>query len=96
MERVSFTIQCRKDENYIVQRLQREKRCGTVECVKEGLYRFTAEVYDTSEMIPWIRSFICRIVSLEFSNRSLENQFWKDVQEMYDMYNLEDAKEQAT
>ena len=96
MERVSFTIQCRKDENYIVQRLQREKRCGTVECVKEGVYRFTAEVYDTSEMIPWIRSFICRIVSLEFSNRSLENQFWKDVQEMYDMYNLEDAKEQAT
>lgn len=92
LEKVSFTIQCQKEEQYIIQRLEREKRCGTVECVGDGLYRFYAEVYDTFEMIPWIRSFICRIVSLEFSNRVIENQFWNDLQQMYAMYDMEEQK----
>lgn len=90
LETVSFIIQCSKEEPHIIQRLEREKRCGTVTCVGDGLYQFYAEVYDTSEMIPWIRSFICRIVSLTCSNRSIEHQFWNDLQQMYDMYEIKE------
>lgn len=91
-EQVSFTIKIAENEEYIVRRLEREKRIGQIEQLDEKTYRFTATVYDTSEMIPWIRTFICRITELHFSNRALENQFKKDIQTMYRMYGIEEVE----
>ncbi len=88
LEHVEFTIKVAADEDYIVRRLEREKRIGTVEKLDEHTYRFSADVYDTSEMIPWIRTFICRIVKMNFSNRTVENQFKKDLEAMYRMYGI--------
>ena len=76
-----------------VRRLEREKRCGTVEQVDEHHYRFTAEVFDTVEMLPWIRTFICRITKMNFSNRTAENRFKADIQEMYRMYGIDGGEE---
>ena len=88
LEHVEFTIKVEDREDYIVKRLEREKRIGTVEKLDEHTYRFSADVYDTSEMIPWIRTFICRIVKMNFSNRTIENQFKKDMEAMYRMYGI--------
>ena len=88
LEHVEFTIQVNDNEDYIVKRLEREKRIGTVEKLDEHTYRFSADVYDSSEMIPWIRTFICRITKMNFSNRSVENQFKKDLDTMYWMYGV--------
>ena len=77
-----------ESEDYIVKRLYREKRVGTVEKLDEHTYRFTADVYDSSEIIPWVRTFICRIVQLNFSNRTLENKFKEDLNAMYRMYGI--------
>ena len=88
LEHVEFIIKIADNEEYIVRRLEREKRIGTVEKLDENTYRFSADVYDTSEMIPWIRTFICRIVKLNFSNRTIENQFKKDLDAMYRMYGI--------
>ena len=88
LEYVEFTIKVEDNEEYIVKRLEREKRIGTVEKLDENTYRFSADVYDTSEMIPWIRTFICRIIKMNFSNRTVENQFKKDLQAMYRMYGI--------
>lgn len=88
LEHVEFIIRVEEGEDYIVKRLYREKRVGTVEKLDEQTYRFTADVYDTSEMIPWIRTFICRITQLDFSNRTLENKFRQDLREMYRMYGV--------
>ena len=77
------------NEEYIVRRLEREKRIGTVEKLDQHTYRFSADVYDTSEMIPWIRTFICRIIKLNFSNRTIENQFKNDMKMMYRMYGID-------
>lgn len=93
LEHVEFTVKVEDNEEYIVGRLEREKRVGTVEKLDENTYRFSAEVYDSSEMIPWIRTFICRIVKMNFSNRSVENQFKKDLEAMYWMY---DVKEEVS
>ena len=88
LEHVEFTVRVEENEDYIVNRLYREKRIGTVERLDAHTYRFSADVYDSSEMIPWIRTFICRIVKLNFSNRSVENQFKKDLGAMYGMYGV--------
>ena len=89
LERVTFTVKVEPNEDYIIKRLYREKRGGTVEKIDDSTYRFTADVYETSEIIPWIRTFICRIVQLDFSNRTDENKFRRDLEEMYRMYGIE-------
>ena len=76
------------NEEFIVRRLYREKRVGTVEKLDEYTYRFSADIYDSSEIIPWIRTFICRIVQMNFSNRTQENKFKEDLDEMYRMYGI--------
>ncbi len=88
LEHVEFTVKIEDGEDYIIRRLEREKRIGTVEKLDENTYRFSADVYDTSEMKPWIRTFICRIVQLNFSNRTVENEFKKDLEEMYRIYGI--------
>lgn len=89
MEHVEFTVCYADHEQYIHQRLEREKRCGTVERIDEHTSRFCADLFDTSEIIPWIRTFICRITSYSFSNKALEVQFGRDIEEMYRLYGVE-------
>ena len=60
-----------------------------MEKIDDNHYRYAAEVFDTTEMLPWIRTFISRITKMNFSNRTAENQFKTDVREMYRIYGLE-------
>jgi len=91
-EHVEFTVKVGDGEEHIVRRLHREKRCGIVEKLDDNTYRFSADVYDISEMIPWIRTFICRITELRFSDRALERRFKQDINAMYRMYGIEEAE----
>ena len=93
IEHVEFELRVGEDEEFIVQRLEREKRCGRVEKIDEHHYRYIADVFDTTEMIPWIRTFVSRITRMSFSNRTAENQFRIDIQEMYRMYGLSGGEE---
>lgn len=88
MEHVEFTVSYEDDEHFIHNRLEREKRCGKVERISEHASRFSADVYDTSELIPWIRTFICRITEIHFSNKELEKQFFDDMEAMYKLYDV--------
>lgn len=92
IEHVEFTVKVADNEEHIIRRLEREKRVGQIEKIDDNNYRFMADVYDTSEMIPWIRTFICRITELHFSNRTMENQFKHDIEEMYRMYGLSEVE----
>lgn len=56
------------DEPFILQRLQREKRCASLTKLEEGRYLVRAEVFDPYEMMPWILSFTGRIARLESSD----------------------------
>ena len=89
MEHVEFMIHYADDEQHIPKRLEREKRCGTVEHMDGNTSKFSADVYDASELIPWIRTFICRITEISFSNKELEEQFRNDIKQMYMLYGLE-------
>lgn len=92
MEHVEFTIRYGAGEKHIPKRLEREKRCGAVVHLDENTSRFTADVYDASELIPWIRTFICRITEIHISNEKLEEQFLEDIKAMYALYGLEDGE----
>lgn len=93
LEHIDFTVKIADDEGHIIRRLEREKRCGSVEKIDDNIYRFRADVYDASEMIPWIRTFICRITEINFSNKELEKQFKDDIEEMYRIYGVEEVAE---
>lgn len=88
MEHVEFTIQYTDDETYIRDRLEREKRQGLVERLDNHTSRFSVDVYDSSEMIPWIRTFIREITDIQFSNKKLEERFKNDILEMRALYGI--------
>ncbi|MCF0111794.1 MAG: WYL domain-containing protein [Erysipelotrichaceae bacterium] len=88
MEHVEFTVRYSDEEQYIKGRLEREKRCGIVEHLDNNTSRFSADVYDASEMIPWIRTFICRITDIHFSDSEMEERFRNDIRQMYELYGL--------
>lgn len=77
-------------ENYIVERLKREGRGGTVTRTARNTYRYETEVFDCNEMLPWIRTFIGRILSLECTAKSVEQRFYKDLHTMYHIYGIEE------
>jgi hypothetical protein len=86
LDHIEMTISVGPGEGHIPQRLEREKRHGTVEKLDEHTYRFSADVYDASEMLPWLRTFIGRIVDLQCSNQSVVDTFYGDLEEMTRMY----------
>ena len=86
LHHIEMTLFVGNDEQYIVNRLEREKRCGKIEMVDKNHYKFIADVYDAMEMMPWIRSFIGRIEKLECTDNLLVSRFYSDVEAMKRMY----------
>ena len=83
---VEMTIRILAGEEHVLRRLEREKRCGTVDRLDETHWRFSADVFDAIEMIPWLRSFIGRITELRCSDPALTERFWQDFQKMTCLY----------
>ena len=86
MDHIEMTIHHDTNEDFILHRLNREKRHGTIEIIDEQTCKFSADVYDASEMLPWIRTFIGRIVNLECSNPYVVKTFHKDLEQMMRIY----------
>lgn len=85
-EHIEMTIYVDEGEEYILQRLEREKRCGRIEKLDLCHYRFIADVYDAAEMLPWIRTFIGRITELKSSNAIMVETFYNDLEAMWGIY----------
>ncbi len=88
LEHVEFCVHVDEGEEYIVSRLEREKRSGTVEKIDDNTWRFSADVYDAAELNPWIRTFLGRIKSINYSNVLYENRFKMDLSDMYRLYDI--------
>lgn len=93
LEHVELVVRISSDEPYILQCLEREKRCGRVEKTDAEHYRFVADVHDAGEMLPWLRTFIGRIESFSCSNKAVAEKFWQDLAEVYAMYGVKKAGE---
>ena len=79
-------------EPWIPERLEREKRCGTVTRLDETHYSFTAELFDPGEIMAWLKTYIGRITSFE-SSQTEERRFFSDIARMHRMYNERGAQD---
>ncbi len=86
LEHIEMTVHAGPDERFIADRLLREKRHGAVEQIDDETWKFTADVYDASEMMPWLRTFTGRIVKLECSNENVTRLFREDLEKMRRLY----------
>jgi DNA-binding transcriptional ArsR family regulator len=88
LAKIEFTVFVDDNEAYIVNRLEREKRGGTVTRIDKNHYKFSFETYKANDLIPWIRTFICRITDLYISDDEAYGRIKNDLNEMYELYNI--------
>lgn len=89
MDTLKLTLSIREGtEDYIIRRLQREGRGGTVSRVKPGVWSYEITVFDGNELMPWIKTFIGRILSFESNSVFLRRKFYRDLKEMAKMYDI--------
>lgn len=87
--KITFYVDEEK-ESYILERLEREKRCCTLEKNGEHLYTLTADVFDPNELMHWAKTFIGRIVKIEGGSESVLKRFYGDISRMNRMYGGDD------
>lgn len=86
-ERLSMELYIdERREKYILQRLQREGRGGTVQQVGNNRFRYSVEVSDSNELMEWIKTFTGRICKLEGDNRQVVRRFYSDMERMKKLY----------
>ena len=83
--KITFTVD-EKREPFIIERLEREKRCAALEKTGNGLYTLTADVFDPNEIMHWAKTFIGRIVSIDGGTQKVRVRFYRDISRMYRMY----------
>jgi predicted DNA-binding transcriptional regulator YafY len=71
-------------ETYIIDRIRNEASNGFLEQIDKEHYHFTMQVNDSSEIIPWIRSYAGYVRVLESSE--LADKILNDWKEMLDNY----------
>ncbi|MDO4581946.1 MAG: WYL domain-containing protein [Bacillota bacterium] len=86
IDHIEMTVHIADNEGYILERLEREKRCGKITIIDAHTCVFSADVYDATEMLPWIRTFIGRIEKLECSDPDVTETFYADLKAMTAMY----------
>ena len=86
LDHVELDLYAGPEESYIPERLLREKRQGKVVQVSPTVWRFSIDVYDAREMLPWLRTFLGRILRLECSDPRVTRRFWKDLDRLRVLY----------
>lgn len=89
MDDIRLTLYIREGtEDYILQRLKREGRGGAVTRTGENTYTYEISVFDGNELMPWLKTFLGRILSFSSGNRLLEQKFYDDLRAMMEMYEI--------
>ena len=74
-----------------MERLIREGKDGIITCIAPNTYTYEKDIFDANEMLPWLRTFIGRIVNFTCSSPVVERRFFQDLQKMYDMYDIKNT-----
>ena len=74
------------NEQYVLERIRREGRGGVVTRVDRNTFEYSLDVADILEMVPWLRTFIGRIIKIEGSENHVILQFKKDISTMMSRY----------
>jgi hypothetical protein len=86
-EKISIKIYINEEtESYIINRIKREGRGGEFKKVDTNVFLYSKDVFDTNEMMPWVKSFTGRIISVEGTSKFVVDKFYNDMRRMYKMY----------
>nr|MCR5214005.1 hypothetical protein [Eubacterium sp.] len=88
-----------KYEDYIITRIGREGKSGTLTRMSENKFLYEIIVIDANEMVPWLRTFIGRIVDIKFylldddmkplrEIKRLKKHFMEDINQLFEMYQI--------
>jgi hypothetical protein len=77
-----------KREQYIIHRILREGQGGELTCLGTNTFLYTKEMFDSSDMSPWIKTFTGRILALEGTNELVIKRFYNDMNQMAEMYSI--------
>lgn len=77
-------------EQYILERLRMEGRNGTIERLGDNHFKYSATTFDAGELLPWVKSFTGRVISVKSQNPKVQEVFEADTKRMYEMYLKED------
>lgn len=87
LEHVKLTLHIQESsELYILNRLKREGKGGKIQRIADNTFTYEIDVFDANEMLPWIRTFIGRLLAVESDCERLKDLFQRDFLAMYNMY----------
>ena len=90
----AFSLTLRIDEvreQHIIDRIQREGRGGILERIAPDTFLYRKEVFSANEALPWVKTFIGRIISYSAS-RELEEKLRGDIACMAELYGIAGEK----
>lgn len=73
-------------ERYVLHRLISEGRGGDVFRIAQNTFLYIRRAFGTNEMLPWIKTFTGRILSLDGTNQVVVDRFYQDMERMRRMY----------
>ena len=73
-------------EKHILRKLKQETRGGTVEKTAPNTFVYKRKLYNTQEIMPWVKSFIGNIISIKGDNQKDIDCFYEDVEKMANIY----------
>ncbi len=73
-------------EQFILERLKREGPGGTISRLRPNVFSYAIDVYSTVDMMPWVKSFIGRIIKLSGDNKLAINRFNSDIERLVKLY----------
>lgn len=84
-----ITIKVERNERFIIDRINREKRVGTLKQLSDTLWELELDVFDANETLPWVKTFIGRIAGVEGGCEAARQTLLSDIERMNKMYNGE-------
>lgn len=84
-EHLEMTLEILPHEQYILNRFEREGRMGKLIQISDTVYQYSIDVYDSLEMLPWVRTFIGRIIELKGDNSLVVQTFYQDLELMLNL-----------
>lgn len=73
-------------ELYIINRIKKEGRGGTLEKLEKNTFLYSKEIFDSNEIMSWIKSFTGRIISIESGNSFVDARFYDDMEKLKEFY----------
>lgn len=87
MEEIHMELYINEEkEGYVLDRLSRERRGGSIQRIARNRYLYSGYFYDTNEMLSWIKTFTGRVLHIRGNIPASVQKVTTDWERMYQMY----------